>query len=70
MQPHSITPATGSDPDVRWLIGQHERDLEERDRAADRIVELEARCACAEARCARYAADQASLILQSHREDH
>lgn len=61
MQPPGITPAPGSDPDIAWLIGQHERDLAALDRAADRIAELEARCV-------RYARDQASLIVMSRRD--
>ena len=67
MQPSGVTPTPFSDPDVRWLLGQHERDLEALARAADRIAELKERCVRAEERCARYASDQTALIVESRR---
>jgi hypothetical protein len=52
-----------SDPSRAWLVLQHNRDLQTIDAQADLIASLEARCA-------KYAFDQAALIVEGNREAH
>lgn len=56
-----ITPSAGHDPDIHWLLAQHDRDLAALDRAADERVVLLARIVSLER-------EKVILLLQARRD--